>query len=48
LFIEGSHTTKNIASGLTHNHQTRLERLARDKHSSLIRKLVTYGRKKVL
>ncbi len=27
-------------------HQTRLERLAWDKHSSLLRKLVTYGRKK--
>jgi hypothetical protein len=31
--------------GLTHKHQTRLERLARDKRSRLLRKVVTYGRK---
>jgi hypothetical protein len=30
----------------THKHATRLERLARDKHSSLLRKFVIYGRKK--
>jgi hypothetical protein len=33
-------------SGLTCKHYTRLERLARDKHSSLLRKSVNYGRKK--
>ncbi len=37
--------TKNTASGLTHKHQTRLERLARDKHSSLLRTFVNYSRK---
>ncbi len=31
---------------LIRKHHTRLERLARDKHSSLLRKGVTYGRKK--
>jgi hypothetical protein len=35
----------SVGSGLTHK-QTRLERLARDKHSSLLRKCVNYGRKK--
>jgi hypothetical protein len=34
------------APGLTRKHKTRLERLAWDKHSSLLRKLVNYGRKK--
>ncbi len=33
------------ASGLTHKHKTRLERLARDKHSSSLCKSVNYGRK---
>jgi hypothetical protein len=32
-------------SGLTRKHETRLERLARDKHLSLLRKSVNYGRK---
>ncbi len=32
-------------SMLTCKHQTRLERLARDKHSSLLRTFVNYGRK---
>jgi hypothetical protein len=32
-----------VGSGLSHKHQTRLER---DKHPSLLRKVVTYGRKK--
>jgi hypothetical protein len=35
-----------VGSGLTCKHYTRLERLARDKHSSLLQKFVTYGRKK--
>ncbi len=35
-----------VGSGLTHRHQTRLERLARNKHTSLLRKSVNYGRKK--
>ncbi len=34
-----------VASGLSCKHQTRLERLAMDKHSSLLRKSVNYGRK---
>jgi hypothetical protein len=34
-----------VGSGLTRKHWTRLERLARDKRSSLLRKFVTYGRK---
>jgi hypothetical protein len=33
-------------SGLTCKHKTRLERLAKDKHSSLLRKYVNYGCKK--
>ncbi len=35
-----------VGSGLTCKHYTRLERLARHKHSSLLRKLVNYARKK--
>jgi hypothetical protein len=35
-----------LAPGLTHKHYTRLERLARIKHSSLLRKFVYYDRKK--
>jgi hypothetical protein len=35
-----------VGSGLTCKHQTRLDSLARDKHSSLIRKIVNYDRKK--
>ncbi len=35
-----------LAPGLTHKHLTRLERLARDKHSSLLRKSANYGCKK--
>jgi hypothetical protein len=35
-----------VGSGLTNNHYTRLERLVRDKHSSLLRKFVNYGQKK--
>ncbi len=31
---------------LTHKYYTRLERLARDKHSSLLRKSVNYDRNK--
>jgi hypothetical protein len=38
-------STLGYATGLTHKHQTRLERLAKDKHSSLLRTLVNYGRK---
>ncbi len=34
------------ALGLIHNHQTRLEMPARDKHSSLIQTFVNYGSKK--
>ncbi len=35
-----------VGSGLTCNHYTRMDRLARDKHSSLLRKFVNYGQKK--
>jgi hypothetical protein len=35
-----------VGSGLTRNYWTRLERLARDKHASLLRKSVNYVRKK--
>ncbi len=35
-----------VGSGLTGKHQTRLENLARDKHSSLLRNFINYGRKK--
>ncbi len=35
-----------VGSGLTCIHKTRLERLARDKHSSLLQKSVNYGHKK--
>jgi hypothetical protein len=33
------------ALGLFHKHSTRLERLARDKHTSLLRTFANYGRK---
>ncbi len=39
-------STLGQAPSLTHKHQTRLERLARDKHSGLLRKSVNYGRNK--
>ncbi len=35
-----------VSSCFTNRHQTWLERLALDKHSSLLRKFVNYGRKK--
>jgi hypothetical protein len=35
-----------VGSGLVCNHKIRLERLARDKHSSLLRKYINYGHKK--
>ncbi len=35
-----------IGSGFTCKHETMLERLTRDKHSSLLQKSVNYGRKK--
>ncbi len=35
-----------VSCGLTRKHQTRLKRLTRDKHCSLLRKVVTYDRKK--
>ncbi len=34
------------APGLTHKHKTKLERLARDKHSRLLRNSVNYDSKK--
>ncbi len=39
-------STLGQAPGLAHEHSTRLERLAKDKHSSLLRKSVNYVRKK--
>ncbi len=36
----------SLRSSFTREHQTRLEKLARDKHSSLLQKFITYGRKK--
>ncbi len=36
-----------VGSCHTRKHQTRLERLARDKHSSLLQKSINYGRKKI-
>ncbi len=39
-------STPGQAPGLTRTHQTRLERLARDKHSSLLQRSVNYGRKR--
>ncbi len=39
-------STLGQAPGLTDKHYTRLERLAKDKHSSLLRKSVNYGHKK--
>ncbi len=38
-------STLGQAPGLAHKHQTMLERLATDKHSSLLRIFVNYGRK---
>ena len=35
------------ALGLIHKHLTRLEKLARDKRSSLLRTFVNYGHKKL-
>ncbi len=39
-------STLGLAPGLTYKHLTRLERLVWDKHFSLLRKSVNYGRKK--
>ncbi len=36
-----------LGSSLTSKYQTRLERLARDKHCSILRKFANYGRKKI-
>jgi hypothetical protein len=35
-----------VGSGLTRKYWTRLERLAKDKHSSLLQKSINYGCKK--
>ncbi len=40
-------STLGSAPGLTSKHKARLERLARDKRSSLLQKFVTYGRKQL-
>ena len=39
-------STQGQAPGLTHKHLTGLEKLARDKHSGLLRKFVNYQQKK--
>ncbi len=39
-------STLRYVHGLTHNHETKLERLTRDKHSSLVRTFVNYSCKK--
>jgi hypothetical protein len=36
-------STLGYASGLAHKEQTRLERIAKNKHSSLLQKIITYG-----
>jgi hypothetical protein len=41
-------STLGLARGLIHKYLTRLEKLASDKYSSLLLKVITYGRKKVL
>jgi hypothetical protein len=41
-------STLGQTPGLTPKHKARLERLSRDKRSSLLQKIVTYGHKKVL
>jgi hypothetical protein len=38
-------STFGVAPGLTHKHKTWLEKLARDKLSSLLLKFVNYGQK---
>ncbi len=38
-------STLGYAPGLTHKHLTRLERVAKNKHSSLLQKSVNYDRK---
>ncbi len=40
-----SYSTLGCAPDLTDKHLSRLEKLARDKHSSLLRKFVNYGQK---
>ena len=40
--------TLDQAPGLTHKHKIWLEKLAKDKRSSLLLKLVSYSRKKFL
>jgi hypothetical protein len=39
-------TSLGYAPGLTHKHKTRLERLARDKHTSFLHTVINYGRRK--
>jgi hypothetical protein len=36
----------HVGSGLTHKHLTRLEKLSRGEHSSLLQKFVNYDSKK--
>ncbi len=40
------HLKGRVGTGLTCKHYTRVERLARDKHFTLLRKSVNYGRNK--
>ncbi len=41
-----SEATSRIGTGLTHKHKTRMEKFARDEHSSLLRTFVNYRHKK--
>ncbi len=47
LLALASLSTLGYAPSFTHKHYTRLERPARYKHSSLLRKCINYSRKKV-
>ncbi len=43
LMFVGGAKVLHVDSGLARKHLTKLERLARDKHSSLLQKIVNYG-----
>ncbi len=45
--IETERCSTLVGSGLTFTLSTGLERVAKDKHSSLLQKFVNYGRKKL-
>ncbi len=41
-------STLGFVPGLTHKHQIRLEKLVKDKYTSLLQKIVNYGLKKFI